>query len=108
MEGMRLLLFAQGNHLIHIEELLAPFHEIGRINDYLGTEMALALLIARTLRTSKHILLVLHAADGAMLEGSACQDTKLPPIAVLLRGVRAFIVLHMYRPMPMISIVWIR
>lgn len=40
-----LLFFAEGNHIIHVEQFLAPFLKVGRIRDYSGGEMAVAFLI---------------------------------------------------------------
>jgi hypothetical protein len=40
-----ILFFTQCDHLVYIEQFLAPFSEIGRINNDFSAEMANALLI---------------------------------------------------------------
>jgi hypothetical protein len=57
-----LLLFAQGNHLVHIEQLLAPFREARRVDHNFGAEVAIALLIG-PIRRAKYIVLLLQSAD---------------------------------------------
>lgn len=59
---MDILFFAQGDYIVYIEELLAPFIKILRINNDLGTQVAIALLICAT-RRSKDVLFLLQTTN---------------------------------------------
>ena len=43
--GDDILIFAEGHHFIHVEQFLAPFCKIWRINNNFRAEMTIALLI---------------------------------------------------------------
>lgn len=57
----RLLLFAQGDHLVHIEQFLAPFRKTRWVDHNFGTEVTIALLIG-SIRRAKYIVLLLQSA----------------------------------------------
>jgi hypothetical protein len=97
------LFLAQRDNFIHVEELLAPFHKIWRVNYNLGAEMTIALLI-RTFWCAKYILFLLQSADRVVLDWPRSQDTELPTIAMLLRGMRAPIVGDMHWAVSMTAI----
>lgn len=104
-----LLFFTQGNHFIDIEQFLAPFRQIGRVNNNLRAQMTIALLI-RAIWRAEYIIFLLQSTDRVMLNGAGGQDAKLPArvTIMLMWGMRAGIVLDLYGSVPMASIEGVR